>query len=108
VHGIVGTVVFAALAAAPLTLARHVRGRVEWSSWRPYSLASGLAVAVVYLVTVALSSLDQAGIWTNSPAGLTQRVALTAGVGWCALLAGRLLQATAHRPLDRATTGGQA
>ena len=108
VHGIVGTVLFAALAAAPLTLARHLRGRIDWSSWRPYCLATGLAVAVAYLLTVALSSLDQVGVWTNAPAGLAERAALIIGVGWCALLAGRLLEITAHRPLDRSMTGGHA
>jgi hypothetical protein len=108
VHGIVGTVLFAALAAAPLTLAHHLRRRVDWSSWRPYSLATGLTVAVTYPLTVALSSLDQAGVWTNAPAGLAQRVALIAGLGWCTLLAGRLLDTTAGRPLDHATTGIRA
>jgi Protein of unknown function (DUF998) len=108
VHGIVGTVLFAALAAAPLTLAHHLRGRGGWSSWRPYSLATGLTVAVAYPLTVVLSSLDQAGVWTNAPAGLAERVALIIGVGWCALLAGRLLETTARRPLDGAMTGGHA
>jgi len=108
VHGIVGTVLFAALAAAPLTMARHLRGRIEWSSWRPYNLATGVVVAVTYPVTVVLSSLDQAGVWTNAPGGLTERVALIASVGWCALLAGRLLDSTAHRPLENSTTGAQA
>ena len=108
IHGIVGTVLFAALAAAPLTLARHLRGRTDWSSWRPYSIATGLAVAVAYAVTMVLSSLDQAGLWTNAPAGLAQRIALIAGVGWCALLAGRLLETSARRPLDHTTTGGLA
>jgi hypothetical protein len=108
VHGIVGTFLFAALATAPLTLARRVRGNVQWSSWRPYSLATGLTVAVTYPLTVALSSLDQAGMWTNAPAGLTELVAVVAGVGWCALLAGRLLETTAGRPLDYATTASRA
>jgi hypothetical protein len=108
VHGIVGTVLFAALAATALTLARHPRGRTEWSSWRPYSLATGLTVAATYPLTVVPSSLDQAGLWTNAPAGLTERVAVIAGVGWCALLAGRLLKTTARRPLDHATTASHA
>jgi hypothetical protein len=107
VHAIAGTVLFAALAAAALTLARHLRGRTDWSSWRPYSLATGLTVAATYPLTVVLSSLDQAGVWTNAPAGLTERVAVIAGVGWCALLAGRLLETTARRPLDHATTASQ-
>lgn len=109
VHGIVGTVLFAALTAAALTLARQVRGVVGWSSWRTYSLACGVVVAVSYLVTVVLTSLDQTGIWSNAPSGLTERLALLAGLGWCALLAGRLLATTATAgPLHQATTGGHA
>lgn len=108
VHGIVGTILFAALAAAPLTLARRLRGRTDWSSWRPYSLATGLVVAVAYPLTVVLSGLDQAGVWTNAPAGLTERVAVLAGIGWCTLLAGRLLETTARCPLDHVTAGSQA
>ena len=107
-HGVVGTAFFAVLAAAPLTLARQTRGQIDWSSWRPYSLATGLTIAVAYPVTVLLSTLDQAGIWTNAPAGLTQRIALVAGVGWCVLLAGRLLKTTAHRSLEHSTTGSRA
>jgi hypothetical protein len=76
--------------------------------WRPYSLATGLAVAVTYPVTVLLSSLDQTGVWTNAPGGLAQRVALIIGIGWCALLAGRLLETTGRRPLARSMTGGHA
>ena len=108
VHGIVGTVLFAALAAAPLSLDRQVRGRVEWSPWRRYSLATGFTVALAYLATVVLSSVDLAGMWTNAPAGLTERVALIAGFGWCALLAGRLLESTAGRPLEHAPIGGRS
>lgn len=108
VHGIVGTVLFAALAAAPLTLVRQLRGRIDWSSWRPYSIATGLTIAVTYPLTAVLSSLDQARVWTNAPAGLTERVALIAGFGWCVLLAGRLLETTARRPQDHATAGSPA
>lgn len=108
VHGVVGTVLFAALAAAPLALARHVRGTIAWASWRPYSLATGLTIAVTYPLTVVLSSLDQARVWTSAPAGLTERVAVIAGIGWCVLLAGRLLETAARRPLDHATIASQA
>ena len=94
VHAIAGTVLFAALAATPLTMARHVRGRAGWVPWRRYSILTGLVVAVSYVVTATLTSLDQAGMWTNAPAGLTQRIALIAGLGWCALFAGRLLEST--------------
>jgi len=107
VHGIVGTALFVALAAAAFTLARHVHGLAGWSSWRRFSLACGLGIAVTYPVTVLLASLDQAGIWTNAPSGLTERVALTAGVGWCALLAARLLPTTSTCPLHHATTGSR-
>ena len=47
-------------------------------------------------------------MWTNAPAGLTERVALIAGFGWCALLAVRLLETAARPALTHATTGGHA
>jgi hypothetical protein len=61
------------------------------------------ASASAYAVTVTLSSLEQAGVLTKAPAGFAQRIALIAGLGWCARLAGRLLETTARRPLDHAT-----
>lgn len=66
--------------------AHHMRGRTGWSSWRPHSLAAGLTVAVTCAVTVMLA----------------------AGLGWCALLAGRLPETTGPRPLSHAPAGGQA
>jgi hypothetical protein len=108
VHGIAGTVLFAALVAAPLTLARGLRGRTDWPRWRRYSLATGLAVAVTYAATAVLSGLDQAGAWTNAPAGLLERVALIGGIGWCALLAARLLETTVPVPSRHAPTGSHA
>jgi hypothetical protein len=111
VHGIAGTALFAALAAAPLTLARHLRGRVDWAPWRAYSIATAVTVAVMYPVTVVLTSLDQAGVWTDAPAGLTQRIGMIASVAWCTLLAGRLLRTAPGQRLDHgptAATGGQA
>jgi hypothetical protein len=108
VHGIAGTVLFAALAAAPLTLARDLRQRTDWPRWRRYSLVTGPAVAVAYAVTVVLSSLDLAGAWTNAPAGLVERVALIGGVGWCALLAARLLETGVRGSWQNAPTGSHA
>jgi hypothetical protein len=52
-------------------------------------------------------SLLYRGLRTNAPAGLAQRAALITGIGWCALLAGRLLETTTRRPLDHATAGSQ-
>jgi hypothetical protein len=67
IHGIAGTVLFAALTAAPLTMSRHLRGRPNRARWHRYSLATGLTVAITYPATVVLTSLDQAGGWTNAP-----------------------------------------
>jgi hypothetical protein len=107
IHGIAGTILFAALAAAPLTLNRHVRGRAGWTRWRTYSLATGLTVAIAYTATVVLTGLEQAGEWTDAPAGLVQRVALIAGLGWCIRLTARLLADPAHNPINRTTAVDQ-
>jgi hypothetical membrane protein len=102
IHGIVGAVALYVLAAAPLTLARRFAGDPAWRGWAPYSIGSGVVVAVAYTATTVLATLDETGVWTNAPAGLTQRVALLAGLGWCAALAGRLLVAAQLRPAQAA------
>jgi hypothetical protein len=107
IHGIAGTVLFAALTAAPLTLNRHLRGRAAWARWRTYSLATALTVAVAYVATAVLTSLDQTGEWTNAPAGLVQRIALITGIGWCSWLSARLLAAPAQRAVHRTAAAGQ-
>jgi Protein of unknown function (DUF998) len=108
VHGVVGTVMFATLAAAPLTLRRYARKQAQWPSWRPFDLAAGTLVAVVYPLTVLLTSLDQANVWTNAPSGLSERVALAVGLGWTAVLAGRLLASTSESRIGRLGTAGPA
>jgi Protein of unknown function (DUF998) len=102
IHATVATVAVYVLAAAPLTLARRFAGDPAWRGWAPYSVGTGVVVAVAYAATTVLATLDERGIWTNAPAGLTQRVALIAGFGWCAALAGRLLVAAEPRPAQAA------
>jgi Protein of unknown function (DUF998) len=105
IHATVATVAVYVLAAAPLTLARRFAGDPAWRGWAPYSVGSGVVVAVAYAATTVLATLDETGIWTNAPGGLTQRVALVAGLGWCAALAGRLLVAAEPHLVQAAVRG---
>jgi hypothetical protein len=105
IHATVATVMAYLLAAAPLTLARRFAGDPAWRGWASYSVGSGVVVAVAYTATTVLATLDEAGIWTNAPGGLTQRVALVAGFGWCAALAGRLLVAAESHLVQAAVRG---
>ena len=78
-------------------MARRFAGDPGWRGWAPYSTVTGLVVAAGYVATAVVTGLDQAGVLTNAPGGLLQRVMIIAGLGWCEALAGRLLVETQLR-----------
>jgi hypothetical membrane protein len=82
-HELVSLVVFLALVAAPLVLARAISGDALWRDLRAYSITTGV-VGLVLLVL--LSSV--AGSWS----GLVQRVFLTVLLLWIAILGARLIR----------------
>jgi len=86
--------------------------RAGYSPWRhavsQLSPGPGWPVNVVLLLLGGGGLLGLAGAWTDAPAGPTQRITMITGIGWCALLAGRLLETTPRRRLDHAPTAGQA
>jgi hypothetical protein len=74
---------FGGLIAAPLVFARRFRG-IGRDGW---SLAS-VAVALVVLLAFGASSADPSGRpFVPAAAGLLQRIAIVAGLGWIATLA---------------------
>ena len=101
-HGLAGTVAVGCLSAACLVMARRFAGDPGWRGWAPYSTVTGLVVAAGYVATAVVTGLDQAGVLTNAPGGLLQRVMIIAGLGWCVALAGRLLVETQLRPVKAA------
>jgi Protein of unknown function (DUF998) len=87
VHGLAITVAFGCLSAACFVMARRFAREPGGRGWARYSLVSGVLVAIGYLATAVLTGLDQAGVLSNAPGGLLQRVTIIAGFGWMVLLA---------------------
>jgi len=85
-HVLLSLVAFASLTAACFVLARRFAGDPAWRGWAFYSLATGILVAVFFIVTDLVASLNP-----NGPAGLFQRISIIIGWGWVALFAFRLL-----------------
>jgi hypothetical membrane protein len=78
VHDVVSLVVFAALAAACFTAARWQPTR----RWRWYSVLTGIAVPVLFVVTGGVSDMS----------GLFQRITIIVGWTWLAALGLRALR----------------
>jgi hypothetical protein len=86
-HAVLGTVMFVALLAACLILARRFWGDPAWRSWAVYSLATALLWVVFLVAQDVVSTPDP-----SSPAGLFQRLSIIAGWSWIALIAFGLLR----------------
>ena len=85
VHGLAGLVVFSSVAAACFVLARRFARDPAWRGWAPYSVVTGVLVAVFFVASLAVAPLP------GAPSGLLQRVAIVAGGSWIMFLAARLL-----------------
>jgi hypothetical protein len=72
------------VAAACFVLARRFAGDSAWRGWAPYSVVTGVLVAVFFIASLATAPLP------GAPSGLLQRLAIVLGWGWMALLAARL------------------
>jgi Protein of unknown function (DUF998) len=97
-HGLLITLAVGCLSAACLVMARRFARDPAWRGWARYSTLTGLLVASGYVATAVVTGLDQAGVLTNAPGGLLQRVMIITGFGWCVALAGRLLVDTQLHP----------
>ncbi|MFI6800280.1 DUF998 domain-containing protein [Streptosporangium canum] len=80
VHGLAGLALFAALAAAPFTLARPLRGSSR--GWMAYSRWSGALVIAFALAAGIAFRLDEQGVLRPAPAGLLEHAALLVGFAW--------------------------
>ncbi|MEV0196338.1 DUF998 domain-containing protein [Nonomuraea sp. NPDC050691] len=92
-HGLAGLVLFAALAATPLTLARspHAGSR----GWARYSRWSG-ALVIAFAIAAGLAfRLDVQGVLRPAPAGLLEHAALLVGFAWIIAAAARLRRRSA-------------
>ncbi len=86
IHMLLSLVVFTALIAACFVLARRFAGDPAWRGWAPYSIATGILVAVLFIATDVAASPNP-----NAPAGFVQRLCIIIGWVWIALVALRLL-----------------
>lgn len=93
-HELASLVVFLALVAAPLVLARAFSGSAPWRDLRTYSITTG----AVGLVLLALLFSGVAGSWS----GVVQRVFGTVLLLWIAILGARLIRLSRVRPREPA------
>jgi Protein of unknown function (DUF998) len=93
-HDWVSLVVFLALVAAPLVLARAFRGDQSWRDLRAYSIVTG----VVGLVLLVLLLSGVAESW----AGVVQRVFVTVLLLWVAILGVRLIRLSRAQTVEPA------
>jgi hypothetical membrane protein len=94
-HEVASLVIFLALVAAPLVLARAFSSDESWRDLRAYSIATG----VVGLLLLVLVFTGVAGpSWT----GVVQRVFVTVLLLWIAILGARLIRLSRVRPREPA------
>ena len=94
-HEVASSVIFLALVAAPLVLARAFSGDESWRDLRAYSITTGV-VGLVLLVLVFTGVAGPA--WT----GVVQRVFVTVLLLWIAILGARLIRLSRVRPREPA------
>jgi hypothetical protein len=83
-HNLLSLVVFASLIAACFVLARRDAADPAVHGWAWYSVATGLLVAVFFVLTGVVELL-------GGPAGLIQRICIMVGWSWISPLAIRLM-----------------
>jgi hypothetical membrane protein len=93
-HELVSLLIFLALVAAPLVLARAFSSSAPWRDLSAYSITTG----VVGLVLLVLLFSGIAGSWS----GVVQRVFVTVLLLWIAILGARLIRLSRVRPREPA------
>jgi hypothetical protein len=92
IHGVNAPVAFGSLTAAILVFARRFARDPAWRGWAWYSFATATFLIGSFIASLAAAVLGQNGALPNAPAGLLERLAITVGWSWIALLALRLLR----------------
>lgn len=90
-HGIVGTVVFAAISAACFVVARRFAAEPRDRGWVRYCRMTGCLVPVLFALSLTMGPVAEPGT-PALPAGLVQRAAIVVGWSWLALTAWRVLR----------------
>jgi len=92
IHALAVTIFFGCLSALCFVLGQRFVDDADWRGWALYSRLTGAVVALFYIATSVVTTLDMNGILPDAPGGLLQRVAIISGFGWIMLLALRLLR----------------
>jgi hypothetical protein len=98
IHALAVTLFFGCLSALCFVVGRRFVGDADWKGWALYSRLTGVVVAVFYIMTSVVTTLDMNGLLPDAPGGLLQRIAIISGFGWIMLLALRLLR---KKPLKK-------
>jgi hypothetical membrane protein len=85
IHSLISLCAFIALPAACFVLARRDAADPAARGWAWYSVATGLLVVVLFVLTAVVTAL-------GGPGGLAQRIFLIVGWSWIAVQAIRLLR----------------
>src|SRR6266699_2204906 len=92
IHALAVTIFFGCLTALCFVLGQRFVDGADWTGWALYSRITSAVVALFYIATSVVTTLDMNGLLPNAPGGLLQRVAIISGFGWIMLLALRLLR----------------
>ncbi|HEX6556869.1 MAG TPA: DUF998 domain-containing protein [Ktedonobacteraceae bacterium] len=92
IHALAVTIFFGCLSALCFVLGQRFVDGADWTGWALYSRITGVVVALFYIATPVVTTLDMNGLLPNAPGGLLQRVAIISGFGWIMLLALRLMR----------------
>jgi hypothetical protein len=94
IHGLLGLLAFASLTAACFVLARRDAADPAGRGWAWYSVATGLLIAVLFVLTSVV-------VVQGGPAGLVQRMCIVVGWSWIAVLAIRLMSTRRSHAVSR-------
>ena len=99
IHGFAGLLAFTSLPAVAFVMAWHFAAEPSARRWILYSLAVGLVILGLFIVSNVAAAMDASGHWHNAPTGFFQRIAIITGWTWIALVAWRVArQSSKPRP----------
>lgn len=93
VHDVAGPVFILALAAGAFLSPRFLRALGDPPRWARHGPAVGIAVALAFVLTAVLVSLDYAGVGWARWSGAAERLAVYLGLLWVASVASRARRA---------------
>lgn len=92
IHGLAGLAAFTFLAAASFAMAWHFAGAPASRGWAIYSALTGLLIVACFIASNVLSVLDAQHALPNAPTGFVQRISITGGWTWTAMVALHLIR----------------